>query len=518
MEFGQGQRYLVPGRFDLGDTSGNGSEYFLKKKNAWTDSHHVINTSGGRVDPKFTEYKLLSTVDYSPKPLTTSITIVNGNGTSVNNKDLTIQGKTYQFSASAKPSGAGQDLVWKTSNTSIATVTRTGKVTFKKYGTVKVTVRPRDGSGKSAYFYFSSAPNATSISIKNQNGAVINGKDLVSAKNPYQFSASAAPAAAMQKFNWSTSNTSIATVDSTGKVTFTKTGKVKITVSAKDKSGLSESFTFTLKPMVTSVSIKNAVGNVISGKDVSSVKNPYQLSASASPAAAIQKFSWSVSDTSIATIDSTGKVTFKKPGTVKITAKATDGSGKTAYTNFTYCLNTKSISIKNQSGTVINGKDVFSLKSPYQLRASASPAAAMQNFTWSVSNTSIAKVDSTGKVIFTEPGTVKITAKAKDGTGISAYCNFTYAVETESITIKNVPGYSVNDRTVTTTKSSYQFSADALPETAWQIFNWSTDNTSIATVDATGKVTFKQPGTVKVTAKAKDGTGVSASFNLIYQP
>ncbi len=110
-----------------------------------------------------------------------------------------------------------------------------------------------------------------------------------------------------------------------------------ITVSAKDNSGVKASFKVkcVLVP-ATAVKIKNAGGTVINGKTITTQKAANQFTAAALPANAKQTFKWTSSNTDIATVTSAGKVTFRKPGTVKITVKAGDTSGKSAYFKLTY--------------------------------------------------------------------------------------------------------------------------------------------------------------------------------------
>ena len=61
------------------------------------------------------------------------------------------KGKTFQLNATVTPASATDKAVtWKSSNTKIATVSSTGKVTAKSAGTVTITCTAKDGSGKKA--------------------------------------------------------------------------------------------------------------------------------------------------------------------------------------------------------------------------------------------------------------------------------------------------------------------------------------------------------------------------------
>ena len=123
---------------------------------------------------------------------------------------------------------------------------------------------------------------------------------------------------------WTSSDTAIATVDSTGKVTGVAAGTATITAKAGEKTaavdvtvkaaatGGGETTTIA----VTEVKITSTVTEVTAGETIT-------LKAEVLPADATDKtVTWSSSDTAIATVDSTGKVTGVAAGTATITAKA----------------------------------------------------------------------------------------------------------------------------------------------------------------------------------------------------
>ncbi len=120
---------------------------------------------------------------------------------------------------------------------------------------------------------------------------------------------------------WTSSNTSVATVNSYGTVTAKSSGTAKITASAGGKSA---SCTVTVKTEtieVTSVSISPSSKNMEVGEKAT-------LSASVYPSNATNKtVTWSSSNTSVATV-SNGVVTAKASGTATITATANGVRGR----------------------------------------------------------------------------------------------------------------------------------------------------------------------------------------------
>ena len=61
-----------------------------------------------------------------------------------------IKGKVKVSVYKTKPSKASKSVKWKSSNKKVATVSKSGYVTGKKKGTVKITAKAKDGSGKKA--------------------------------------------------------------------------------------------------------------------------------------------------------------------------------------------------------------------------------------------------------------------------------------------------------------------------------------------------------------------------------
>ena len=62
--------------------------------------------------------------------------------------------------------------------------------------------------------------------------------------------------------------------------------------------------------------------------------------------------------------------------------------------------------------------------------------------------------------------------------------------------------------------TSAQLTPTLVPENAPAKLTWTSDNTAVATVSTTGKVTAKSAGTAVITATAKDGSGVKATCTV----
>ena len=149
----------------------------------------------------------------------------------------TAAGKKISLKASIFPYNASnKKIIWKSSNTKIATVTQNGVVTLKKKtGGKKVTITAmaQDGSRKSA-----------SWQILSMKGIVkkikVSGENKVKAGKKLKLKAKVTSTKqANTKLFWKSSNTKYATVNEKGIVTTKKNAKgkkVKITVMATDGS------------------------------------------------------------------------------------------------------------------------------------------------------------------------------------------------------------------------------------------------------------------------------------------
>lgn len=134
-----------------------------------------------------------------------------------------------------------------------------------------------------------------------------------------------------------------------------------------------------------------------------------------------EQITWTSSDSSIATVDSNGKVTGVKEGTCTITAASADGLTATCSVTVSKGQSGESISLnKSASNLTIGNSDT--------LVATTTPSAV--NVKWSSSNTSVATVDQNGKVTAIGAGTATITAVTTDGSNLSASCIVTVADST----------------------------------------------------------------------------------------
>ena len=313
-------------------------------------------------------------------------------------------GKTLTLKATVYPSTLDdRSVTWKSSNTKIATVSTSGKVKGVKAGTATITCTS-NATGLSA----SCKVTVGSVSLDKTTLILQKGKTST-------LTATVAPSTlADQSVTWKSSDTGIATVSSSGKVKGVKYGTATITCTS-NATGLSTSCEVT----VVYVKLSKTTVGLEKGKTLT-------LKATVYPSTLEDRsVTWKSSDTKIATVSSSGKVTGVGYGTATITctSKATGIKATCKVTVGKVVLSMSDFSIK-KNGAVT-------------LEATVYPSTlADQSVTWESSDTKIATVSSTGRIKGIKAGTATITCTS-NATGLSATCKITV---TASLGTRSIEG------------------------------------------------------------------------------
>ena len=289
-----------------------------------------------------------------------------------------------------------------------------------------------------------------------------------------------------QNVTWKSDKPEIATVDANGKVTGVKAGEATITVTTED-GGKTATCKVTVKAAavaVTGVTLNKATLSLIAGASET-------LTATVAPADATnKKVTWKSSNAAVASVDANGKVTGVKAGEATITVTTEDG-GKTATCKVTVKPNLVSeITLAALAIYVGESKAITATVKPDD--------ATNKALTWTSSDETVATVDNTGKVTGKKIGTATITATARDGSGVSGSCTVTVLSTVKKVTVTPANLTLGKNKSYTLTAT-----VDAQPGTDTGV-TWTSSDTTIATVDATGKVTATDKvGTVTITATSK---------------
>ena len=388
-------------------------------------------------------------------------------------------------------------LSWTSSDPAVATVSKDGVVTAVATGSATITAATEDGSG-----LFASCDIEVPV-IKVESVALDKQQATLKIGKPLTLKTTVLPAnAADRSITWSSDDTSVATVSSTGVVTAVAAGTATITATAHDGGGRFASCEVTVPAIkVTKVSLSKTKATV-------EVGNTLALTATVKPAnASFKALNWTSGNSAVATVSSDGVVTAVATGTATITATATDGSGKSAKCTVSVPK------IKVASITLDKTEEILPVGNTLTLTPTVLPESASdKSLTWSSSNKKVATVSSTGVVTGVAEGTATITAAAKDGSRVKAICKVTV----EKIV---VPVTSVSlDKTSETLNvgKTLTLTATVLPENASdKSVIWSTSDKAVATVSSAGVVKGVAAGNATITATAQGGLTATCDVTVV---
>lgn len=308
-----------------------------------------------------------------------NIKIVEGskaNSVSLNRSTLTLGvGEAYTLIKTVTPGIAGSACKWSSNNTAVATVNSNGTVTAKKAGTAKITVKTSNGLSKSCTVTVKAAPSSIKVSTNNLTLGI--GEE-------YIISESTNAGSYAWKFGWSSSDTKVATVTkrsgNKAKIVAKGTGTAYITV--KTYNGKSATCKVNVKSAPTSVTLSNS--NIILGKG-----ETFIISQNSNSGSYAKSFTWSSSNSNVATIEKTSgnkaKITAKTNGTATITFKTFNGITATCKVT----VKNAPTSVKTNPASVTLG-----VGETYTISESTNSGtyANAENLKWSSTNTSVATV------------------------------------------------------------------------------------------------------------------------------
>ncbi|MGN1103620.1 MAG: Ig-like domain-containing protein, partial [Candidatus Coproplasma sp.] len=316
-----------------------------------------------------------------------------------------------------------------------------------------------------------------------------------------QLTATIAPSGATNKtVIWTTSDSDVATVSSTGLVTATGAGTATITAKSDANNEITNSCTVT----VTASSSATAVtGVTLDSKTLALYVNSSiadadkaTLTATITPEGATNKdVTWTSSDPTVATVDTSGNVTALSIGNTNITVTTSDGGYTAVCSVMVYDASTlvsvTSVSLdKTTLSLTVGDSD--------KLTASITPSnATITSVSWSSSDDTVATVSSTGVVTAKKAGTATITVTTLDG-GKTATCavNVSAAASTEEYTVTfNMNGHGTEIASVETVDG--KISAPTEPTAVGYTFGgWYTDAACSGTAIDFDSYTFVENTTI----------------------
>jgi uncharacterized protein YjdB len=149
------------------------------------------------------------------------------------------------------------------------------------------------------------------------------------------------------------------------------------------------------------------------------------------------RYTWKVSDESIASIDATGLVTAKKNGKVNVICAAVDGSGVEGVYELTITgqpLPVTGLTIYSATGGATITVDYATL----QFTAEVEPSFSLDpetRFMWMVSDETIATISESGLLTPKGNGNVNVICMATDGSGVES--QFPVSISNQTVSVSN---------------------------------------------------------------------------------
>ena len=333
-------------------------------------------------------------------------------------------GGTVTLTATVLPADATNKAIeWSSSKSDVATVDANGKVTAKGNGTATITVTTKD-QYKQATCAITVAQVVTGVSMSEPSITLNEGQSTT-------LTATVSPSnAANKSVNWTSTNTSVARVDANGVVTAVSLGTATIKAEAKDGSGKYATCSVTVRRPVTSITLnKTELDLLWAGENVTAT-----LIATVTPSNAENTaVTWSSSNTAIAAVSNTGVVTGKVPGTATITVTAQDGNGAKATCTVYVRQAVTKIAVDRKKLDMIIGE-----QATLSVSTLLPPSAYDKSYTWSTSDSSVATVDSNGKVTAKATGKATIKVTANDRGVLYSSCEVTVAPKPTAVDMGTV--------------------------------------------------------------------------------
>jgi uncharacterized protein YjdB len=386
-------------------------------------------------------------------------------------------------------------ISYSSSNTAVATVTTEGNVIAVSVGSATVSVV---ADGKSASVPVTVTPEVAATVTINPPVLTLrrtNTRDLVATARNNQNTI-----ITNRTFRWSSSNSSILSVDQGGKVTAIAPGNVVVTATVDQTVG-SANITVTdipigscsLSPTSSKVTVTQSVQPTLVVRDTANNVIPSQG----------RPIVWTSSNEIVATVSNTGLATTRKAGTTTITASPAENAQVTCNASIE-AVDPRILQVVIQQRTGSLRLGIPRGFSAALLDSTNSQVPAGRITTWSTNTPTVISITSAGIVTGLSLGTARVIATSE---GVA---------DTVQLSVTNVP---VDKVTVSPVQisiqegSTTQLRAVVTDSTGREVsdrpIEWLTSDPTKATVSNTGLVTAIAAGAVNIGATAETRLGQS---------
>ncbi|WP_143088274.1 Ig-like domain-containing protein [Acetitomaculum ruminis] len=305
------------------------------------------------------------------------------------------------------------------------------------------------------------------------------------------------PADACETYEFTSSDTTVAKVDSNGNVSAVGLGEAIITVKAVNGNIEKVCHVYVVNRILTDFKLNKESLDMLAGET-------FELKVSSkTPSNAGDNFVFSSSDTSVATVnEKSGLITAVTTGSATIFCMA-KASGLVRSCLVTVSENVITDFTLSESDKEIDLGETFTLSIKEW-----TPLAAKGNYSFKSEDNTVATVTSKGLVKGTGAGTTQITV-TEEKSGLEKSCN----VKVSKVLITEFT-LSSESKEIYTNQTFTLSVASKTPATASETFKFSSSNPSVATVDEdTGLVKGVSAGDAIITVTGQD-SGLSRTCNV----
>lgn len=422
-----------------------------------------------------------------------TVTPIQATSVTLNQSNLSLKAtESFKLIATILPeTTTDKNVVWKSTDTSVATVDKSGMVIAVALGEAEVTATC--GAISASCNVIVEPTPADSILI-DKTKAVLKVADTL------QLNATILPETTTDKrLTWKSADESVAVVDASGKVTAISVGQTHIIVIASSGASAMCEISVVL-PLAESIKLDQTTVSLHVGEISSLTAIIYPEIASDN------NVTWSSSDTKIVSVDDDGKITALSEGVAIITATTKDGSNLQAN-----CTVKVSNIVVTSVGIVYSGPQTLYIGDTVQLSYIVYPEnATNKEVRWSVpdAHSNILQITDDGLVtaVGTGRGYVYLRS-ASNHISSSIYFDVVKRPDPlESITL-------FSNKTTIQSGDTIQIYAIIEPYNAIETIEWISSDEEIATVTNDGIVTA-QNKSGKVTISAIAENGISGNINL----
>jgi uncharacterized protein YjdB len=390
-------------------------------------------------------------------------------------------------------SGAAQDVTttstWTSSNTAVATVDAAGRVTHVGSGQTEIRATYQNLFGGAIVLVNVTVTSVTVACTPESGAHVCTAIARLSNGTTQDVTSSGAV--------WSSSNTDIATVNSTGRVTHISNGQVEIAAKFQNVVG----------GVVLNLSGVVAATSVVVTCDAQPGAHQCLALAGFSDGTSrsvTSDSSWTSTNTAVATVDSSGRVTHKSTGQTQIRATYRNLTGSATLDIFVLTMTSITVTCipefeAHQCAAVGNFND-------------GSHQTLTSLVTWKSTKTNVATVDSSGRVRHLSTGQVEIQATFQGlaGTiGLDIVVGFGSSVVINEFAVRGVED---------TFRDFVELRNDtgaAVDISGWQIREWVRTDGSIQTRFTVGPGVVLMPGCHYLVAYYPTVSGVTPDGHLV---